>query len=174
MINGNNIVDELHRLEEKSKIMSLQNPINTYLIGGGNLALRGIKDATKDIDIIVKSKMQYELLTDVLETHIPRKPIYIRNYKSEWDYDLGMSIRYKHPLDNYFIDIFVKRVLNGLYLSEGMIQRAEIIQEFTQHELFKIHLISKEDIFLFKCITSLERIRDTEDLITLRQVWIGI
>jgi len=148
MINGNNIVDELHRLEEKSKIMSLQNPINTYLIGGGNLALRGIKDATKDIDIIVKSKMQYELLTDVLETHIPRKPIYIRSYKSEWDYDLGMSIRYKHPLDNYFIDIFVKRVLNGLYLSEGMIQRAEIIQEFTQHELFKIHLISKEDIFL--------------------------
>jgi len=63
--------------------------------------------------------------------------------------------------------VFVKRVLKGLYLSDSMIQRIEAISEFSQHEFFKIYLISKEDLFLFKCVTPLERTRDTEDLITL-------
>jgi len=98
MIDREYIVNEFHKLEEKARIMNLQESINVYLIGGGNLALRGIKEATKDIDIIVKNKSQYFLLTKVFETSIPGKPIYIKQYKSEWDYDLGMNVRYKLSL----------------------------------------------------------------------------
>ena len=167
MIDRQYIVNEFYKLEEKAEIINLQEHVSVYLIGGGNLALRGVKESTKDIDIIVKNKTQFSLLTKVFETPIHGRPIYLRQYKSEWDYNLGMSVRYKHPSGDYFIDVFIKRVLGGLYLSKNMIQRAEIIPEFSQHRFFKIYLISKEDIFLFKCVTSLERIRDTEDLITL-------
>ncbi len=78
-----------------------------------------------------------------------------------------MSARYMHPLYEFNLDVFVKRVLNKLHLSEGMVSRAEAPEEFSSHEWFKILLVSKEDIFLFKSVTSLERVRDLEDLIAL-------
>jgi len=76
-----------------------------------------------------------------------------------------MIARYAHPLGEFNLDIFVERIKNGLYLSENMITRAEIPEEFSSHEIFKIYLVSREDLFLFKSITSIER--DVEDLITV-------
>ncbi|MFB6187227.1 MAG: transcriptional regulator, partial [Halobacteriaceae archaeon] len=35
---------------------SLPKRVKTYLLGGGNLILRGLKDATKDIDLVVDSR----------------------------------------------------------------------------------------------------------------------
>ncbi|BAA29484.1 hypothetical protein [Pyrococcus horikoshii] len=48
-----------------------------------------------------------------------------------------------------------------------MISRAEIPQEFSSHRFFRIYLVSREDLFLFKSVTSIERVRDIEDLIVL-------
>ncbi len=70
-------------------------------------------------------------------------------------------------MEKFNLDVFVERVLKRLYLSESMIARAEIPEEFSSHELFRIYLVSKEDIFLFKSITSIERVRDVEDLMML-------
>lgn len=78
-----------------------------------------------------------------------------------------MSARYMHPLHRFNLDVFVKRVLNKLYLSESMVSRAEIPEKFSSHEFFRVQLVSKEDIFLFKTVTSMERVRDIEDLIAL-------
>ena len=63
MIGRQYIVSEFHKLEEKAEIINLQDSVSVYLIGGGNLALRGVKESTKDIDIIVKNKTQFSLLT---------------------------------------------------------------------------------------------------------------
>ncbi|NJE12840.1 hypothetical protein [Thermococcus sp. LS2] len=49
------IIAEFHLLEEKAKLLNLE-PIRVYLIGGGNLALRGLKSATKDIDLVVTNR----------------------------------------------------------------------------------------------------------------------
>ncbi|KUH34410.1 hypothetical protein APY94_01900 [Thermococcus celericrescens] len=160
------IISEFHLLEEKARLLNLE-PLEVYLIGGGNLALRGLKSATKDVDVVMLSRKQFSLLQGLLETPLPKLPVYVRQYRSRWDYDLGMSSRYVHPLHGFSLDVFVKRVLNKLYLSEGMVSRAEVPGEFSSHELFRIHLVSKEDIFLFKSVTSMERVRDLEDLIAL-------
>ena len=160
------IISEFHLLEEKARLLNLE-PLEVYLIGGGNLALRGLKSATKDIDIVVLNRGQFSLLKDLLETPLPKLPVYVRQYLSRWDYDSGMSSRYVHPLHGFSLDVFVKRVLNKLYLSESMVSRAEAPEEFGFHEWFRVMLVSKEDIFLFKSVTSMERVRDVEDLIVL-------
>jgi len=160
------IVSELHMLEEKAKILDVE-PLRVYLIGGGNLALRGLKSATKDIDVVVLGKEQFTFLQSLLETPVPQLPIYRRLYRSQWEYSLGMTARYEHPVEKFSLDVFVKRVFNKLHLSKSMIARSEVPGEFLSHELFEIYLVSKEDIFLFKSITSIERVRDVEDLIML-------
>ncbi|WP_258083279.1 hypothetical protein [Thermococcus thermotolerans] len=160
------IISEFHLLEKKAELLNIE-PLEVYLIGGGNLALRGLKSATKDIHIIVLGREQFSLLQNLLETPLPKLPVYVRQYRSRWDYDLGMSTRYLHPLEGFYLDVFVKRVLDKLYLSESMVSRAEAPEEFSSHKWFRIMLVSKEDIFLFKSVTSLERTRDVEDLIAL-------
>ena len=75
--------------------------------------------------------------------------------------------RYAHPAEQFNLDVFVRRVFKRLHLSESMISRAEIPEEFASHEFFRVYLVSKGDIFLFKSVTSMERVRDVEDLITL-------
>jgi ATP:corrinoid adenosyltransferase len=48
------------------------------MIGGGNLALRGLKSATKDIDIVVLDEIQFSLLQNLLES--PQLlPVYVRH-----------------------------------------------------------------------------------------------
>jgi len=160
------IISELHLLEEKARLLHIE-PLQVYLIGGGNLALRGLKSATKDIDIVVLNRKQFSLLQNLLEAPLPKLPVYVRQYKSQWNYDLGMSARYIHPLHGFNLDVFVKRVLNKLYLSESIASRAKVPGEFESHEFFRVYLVSKEDIFLFKSVTSTERVRDVEDLIAL-------
>jgi len=160
------IISEFHLLEEKAKLLDIE-PLQVYLIGGGNLALRGLKTATKDVDIVVLNKKHSSLLETLLEAPVLGFPLYPKQYKSQWDYDLGMSVRYTHPVYGFNLDVFVKRVLNKLYLSGDMVSRAEVPEEFKSHELFKVYLLSKEDIFLFKSVTSVERVRDIGDLIAL-------
>lgn len=48
------IEDELQRIGEY-----LQTPVDAYLIGGGAMSLRDLKDTTKDIDICRKIEIDY-------------------------------------------------------------------------------------------------------------------
>ncbi|NJE12843.1 hypothetical protein [Thermococcus sp. LS2] len=50
---------------------------------------------------------------------------------------------------------------------ETWFQGLEVPEGFESHEFFEVYLVSKEDIFLFKSVTSMERVRDIEDLIAL-------
>ncbi len=160
------LISEFHLLEKKAELLNIE-PIDVFLIGGGNLALRGLKSSTKDVDIVVVDREQFSLLQNLLEKPVRGYSIYLRQYKSEWEYDLGMMAKYAHPAEQFNLDVFVRRVFRKLYLSESMISRAEVPEEFASHEFFRIHLVSEEDIFLFKSVTSVERVRDVEDLITL-------
>jgi len=70
-------------------------------------------------------------------------------------------------MSDFTLDVFVKRVLRGIALSEGMKTRSIIPNEFRNLKVLRIHLVSLEDIFLFKGVTSLSRSKDIDDLLRL-------
>lgn len=55
MINGFDKIKDLF-IEINSK---LNNSINIFVIGGAVLLYQGLKDSTKDIDLIVSSKSEF-------------------------------------------------------------------------------------------------------------------
>lgn len=131
--------------------------IRVYMVGGGAMALRGEKDATKDIDLIVRSQAEARELQVALES-------------------LGFEVNARHPRECHALvdatilstptglraDVFIGKICNKLRLSEGMIRRAELVDKWGGITLY---ICSREDIFLLKSVT--ERSRDLDDMITL-------
>ena len=138
---------------------TLPTPISIYLIGGGGMALYGLKEATKDIDVVLSSSDDLKILVDTLRqlNYIPMKQL-PREYRK-----MGASAIVENR-DGFRWDIFHKQVCRALVVSENMISRATKV--FEEGNL-SVHLLSKEDIFLFKGIT--ERDLDLEDMSSLAE-----
>ena len=131
--------------------------ITVYMEGGGAMAIRGEKVATKDVDLIVGSENESSELKDA----------FIK---------IGLEVNDRHPSEcrelvdaeilttseGMRIDLFVKRVCNKLFLSEGMKERSEPYAEMGG---IALRICSREDIFLLKSVT--ERNRDLEDMMAL-------
>ena len=181
MITRERLIEEFTLLDEKAELLAAQGVIpkriTLYLIGGGNLALRGIKEATVDIDIIVENVHILKALDEVLTNPSPKlrvgpgvMVIYIKEVEHEYKVKLGAFSVYKKldsRMSDFTLDVFVKRVLRGIALSEGMKTRSIIPNEFRNLKVLRIQLVSLEDIFLFKGVTSLSRIKDIDDLLRL-------
>ncbi|MEF8848956.1 MAG: DUF6036 family nucleotidyltransferase [Candidatus Thermoplasmatota archaeon] len=135
----------------------LSRQISIYVIGGGAMGFYGLKTATKDIDVLLPSEKQASLLIETLCQSGYKKiktkdPVYV-DMKAREIIENNDGFRW---------DIFVNKVCGGLSFSNGMKKRAE---EFKNLGNIKIFLISPEDIFIFKSVTS--RARDREDMFTL-------
>jgi hypothetical protein len=137
----------------------LSDPLTVYLIGGGAMSLRDLKDATKDIDLVVADGDAYGQLWAVL------MDLGYSEVKSlDADYQaLGATSCVKND-DGCRLDIFNQQVANKLVLTEGMRDR---IEPFLATERLTVRLVSNEDIFLFKLIAG--RNDDIEDMNTLVQ-----
>ncbi len=88
----------------------------------------------------------------------------------EYKVKLGAVLVYRKldpEMHDFNIDVFVKRILRGLTLSEGMKNRSVLPSEFEDFEILRVRLVSLEDIFLFKGVTSLGRVKDIDDLLRL-------
>ncbi len=134
-----------------------RNEVRAYMVGGGAMALRGEKDATKDVDLIVRSPAEAEELKRAFES-------------------MGFAVNARKPEECHALvdatilsaptglraDIFVGKVCNRLRLSDGMVRRAELVDRWGGITLY---ICSREDIFLLKSVT--ERTRDLDDMITL-------
>ncbi len=132
---------------------AIDKQIKLYLIGGGNMSLLGLKDATRDIDIILNEEKELAILKDVL-LKCGYKEKYLPLYQK-----MGSRLVMENK-DGFRWDVFIKVVCHGLILSPHMMSRCREMQfDFKNLKLF---LLSKEDIFLFKGIT--ERERDLEDM----------
>jgi hypothetical protein len=66
--NKNYLQQEFDRLDAKTQ------PITLYLIGGGAMAFYGLKDSTKDIDIILTNSEQLSSLQNALSALGYKKP----------------------------------------------------------------------------------------------------
>lgn len=139
-------------LEELGK--ALDTEVDAYLLGGGNLILRGLKDSTKDLDIVVEDRESFLALGEALRE---------RGYEERTDLeeaykDLDPAIVFEKEGSPRY-DIFVEVVAGKLQLTEEMIDRAD---QTLEYENLRMHLLSVTDIFLFKSIT--EREGDLEDV----------
>jgi len=147
---------DLNYIERELKKIgsALPRRIELYLLGGGALAFHGLKESTKDIDLVSTSIKDAESLVETL------KGLGYQTVKSLPDEyrKMGASAVLRNP-DGFQLDIFHQRVCNALVLSPGMVNRSKRILE---HEMLTVHLIAKEDILLFKGIT--ERELDLDDM----------
>jgi len=132
----------------------LETPADVYLLGGGNLILRGLKDSTKDVDLVVEAGQTFVAIAETLQE---------LGYKERGDLEAAYTqldpsiVLEKEGFPRW--DIFVEAVAGQLQLTEAMIERCD--QSFEYGNL-TVQLLSLTDIFLFKSIT--EREGDLEDV----------
>jgi ferredoxin-fold anticodon binding domain-containing protein len=146
------ILREFRRIDAQ-----LGRELQVYMIGGGAMALAGIKEATKDVDVIVMDDRDVRRLVRALEglgyQGVPRPG---REYMR-----MGASFILEN-VDGFRWDVFVAQIMRKLMFSESMRGRT---RGFGEYNKLKIGLASNSDIFLFKSIT--EREGDLEDMSSL-------
>lgn len=129
--------------------------VHFYVIGGAMLMHKGLKRATKDIDVIVDDKDEYIEASAALK-HMGFSPNPLTNEYCKLALN---SILQKM---DFRIDLFHRVVCKGFSLSKNMKKRAERIFE---KGLLSVSVCSGEDVFLFKSFT--EREGDIDDCIAL-------
>jgi DNA-binding HxlR family transcriptional regulator len=132
----------------------LETAVDGYLLGGGNLIQRGLKDSTKDVDLVVEDRETFGAIVTAL-----RALGYEERGELEAAYDkLDPSIVLeKEGFPRW--DVFVETVAGQLQLTDAMIERCDRSLEYGN---LTVHLLSLTDIFVFKSIT--EREGDLEDV----------
>jgi hypothetical protein len=147
----NYIVAELDKL---SKVITA--PIKIFIIGGLAMISQGLKDTTKDIDVVVLGGEDLRILIAGL-TSIKYKPLEAPLVTQQ--YEKLETSRIMQNADGFRWDMFQGKICNRLSFSANMIRRAT---EFYTRGNVKIAIASKEDVFLFKGIT--EREADLNDM----------
>ncbi len=138
----------------------LDDNITMYVFGGAALMFAGLKDATKDIDIVFATKKELKSFTGAIkDLGFETIPI-----AEEYRYLKPDGI-YTRKDDRF--DIFLKKICGNLTLSENMKARAK---PHTSYGKLSVIVLSFEDIFLLKSIFS--RAGDYEDCIALFQAGI--
>ena len=133
----------------------------TYLIGGENMRIKGLKARTKDIDLVVETKEDYESIITALTKlgYTPRT----NDVFSKEDLRIYPSIIMTHP-NRSQIDLYTKKILRTLSLSSTMISRADL----EDHGYLRLGLLRNEDLFLLKAVTSREG--DIQDMAALARL----
>jgi len=134
----------------------VKKPISIYLIGGCAMAFRGLKEVTKDIDIVFRDKGDCEAFCDALFGAQYFEPIVITSEHKGLE-----TIKIYENKDKFHLDLFVKRVCGKMVLSERMVKRAELYKKYGNSG---VYLLAKEDVFLFKSLASEARKRDLGDM----------
>lgn len=129
----------------------LERECSVYMIGGGAMSFLDLKTATKDVDLIVADKKEFEALDKaILSAGFARAT----DLEDEF-YLTALSVYEK---GDSRIDVFLNEVGKMLKFSSNMKKRASLFKAYGR---LKIFLASNEDIFLFKAMTP--RKGDIED-----------
>src|SRR3989338_3438209 len=125
---------------------SMSKKVNVYIIGGAALLRRGMKAATKDIDLVVKTKNEFFEIQNALS----KLKFISQNPGKEYAH---MNLSQIFQRKDFRIDLFEKEVCGRFSLSKRMMKRAENAIKLSNLAVF---LCSSEDIFLFKTMTERE------------------
>ena len=148
--------------QEFDKLDSItKKGIVLYLIGGGAMAFYGLKVATKDIDIILTNQQDLNSLHAALGEmgYMEPNPLVITE-----PYDEMQTNAILENKEGFRWDFFLNKVCGKLTLSAEMQNRANSLYQGSN---LKVSIASKEDLFLFKGITT--RDTDLDDIRILAQ-----
>lgn len=148
------IEEELGRVGKR-----LEKGVEVYLIGGGAMAFRGMKEVTKDIDVVLTSSQDFRLLSKALAKSGYSE---VKELKAEYE-ELGAQ-RILENEEGCRFDIFNQQVVNELIFSDSMRERGKSLG---LEGRLQVEMASAEDIFLFKSVAG--RTTDIEDMNTLVQ-----
>ena len=138
---------------------TLETPTKGYLIGGASMAFRGLKDATKDIDLVVRDGESLERFRHGLDSlgyetvQSPREAYAELGTKAILENDDGCRF-----------DLFVMQVVGEVVFTAEMRDRCD---PFMETGSLLVELVAPEDIFLFKSVAG--RTDDIDDMNTLVQ-----
>ncbi|MEM4252791.1 MAG: DUF6036 family nucleotidyltransferase [Candidatus Nitrosotenuis sp.] len=137
----------------------LKKKMKIHLIGGCAMTFMGAKAATKDIDVVVTSAEEASNLIAAMEdAGFERVNKITKEYEA-----LEATVIMERP-DKMRFDVFTRRVCGKLEIDEKMQSRSTPYRIFGNLE---VHLMSGEDILLFKGMT--ERAADLDDMPVLVQ-----
>ena len=126
MLDKNQINDLLEQIGNK-----VESEVIIYLLGGGNLSLKNLKDVTKDIDLVVENKNIFDIFVNAIKKlgykHSTANPDFVV-YNEAVIVFLDESEPDKTKQSR--IDIFIKTVARMLELSEGMKERSSPYKQF--------------------------------------------
>lgn len=137
----------------------LETSVEAYLVGGGAMSLRNLKETTKDIDLVVTSEDELRRLMGTLDDLGYEE---VTDLGAEYD-RLGARHCVQND-DGCQFDVFNRQIADKLLFSDGMAERSD---DFLSTQHFSVGLVALEDIFLFKAVA--ERPDDIEDMATLVQ-----
>jgi len=138
------------------------NKIDVFVLGGIILMEYGLKTATKDLDLMVKTMEEFIELKKAFE-----KMGYNETIKREKQYEQLKPSTILDKQNQPRIDLFTKKICDALELSAGMISRAKK----TEIRKLCIWFLSLEDIFLFKSISSRDSdITDCQNILEKKKI----
>lgn len=136
----------------------INDDLTVYLIGGGALTLEELKNATKDIDLIVRRESELKQLWSVLTSagYEPQEDL-----AEEYD---ELEAAFILEKDRCRFDVFHEQVAGVIYLGDSMISRSRHLFE---EDGLSVRMVSLDDIFLFKAVANRED--DVEDMVRIAQ-----
>ena len=139
----------------------IDGDLTVYLIGGGALTLQELKNATKDIDLIVRERSEQQQLWRVLTAagYEPQEGL-----AETYDELAAVFILEK---DSRRFDVFLEQVAGVLFLSDSMVSRS---QHLFEEDNLSVRAVSLNDIFLFKAVANRED--DVDDMVRIAQTGI--
>ncbi|MBI2507798.1 hypothetical protein HYV89_02490 [Candidatus Woesearchaeota archaeon] len=143
-------------LKKQNELLSLigekiKKRIECYIVGGSAMFYHGVKEETKDIDIVFDDKESKEIFEKVLrDLGFKERDVRIIYFKKK---NTPLLLQREEER----IDLFIKKVIT-FEITESMKARVEKIYEYGS---LIIKIVSPEDIILFKCAT--ERAGDRID-----------
>jgi predicted transcriptional regulator len=137
---------------------AIRSNVNLFVFGGEAMRVRGLKRATKDIDVVVDDPAELRTLREALASMGYR--MLGGDEMSNADANLdpsGIFVSEEHPR----IDIFVRVICGKFRLSDSMKGRSTC----ERHARLNFCVMSNEDVFLLKSVT--DREGDVYDMIEL-------
>ena len=137
----------------------VKKPISVYLIGGCAMSFRGLKESTKDVDIVFEGMADYDAFCGALFGAQYSEPLTIVD-----EYAHLEAMKMFDNKDGFHLDLFVGRVCGKMRLTAEIMKRSGFYRAYGQ---MKVYLVAKEDIFLFKSLASEGRKRDLDDMMVI-------
>ena len=127
----------------------LKEELHVYCFGGANLMLAGLKEATRDVDLVVEKKGEFEALREVLLSvgYEPLSPHVVGGEIGRLE-PSGIFVSRDLPR----VDLFTKQICRALQLTETM-KKNSTSMRFGN---LTLNLLSLEAVFVLKSITERE------------------